>query len=725
MAFSGSSYLLASNIKNKFPELIDVARIHSYDFNYGGQYIVKDGESIKAPNFMIADESFLKIFSLKILYGNQEKLLPDLNSLLLSESMAKKYFPNENPVGKTLKIENTKETRTFLITGIFKDIPQNSTIQANFIGHIELISDFYTIRGWGVSGADTYFLLKDGSDPKAFEVKLNGFVKTLNPKISYSSQIQKLTDIYFKSAYLSYNNNPAGNYKLIIIYTIIGIVILLIASINYIIITTASSTERMTEIGMRKVMGAKRLTIIQQILTESCLISFIALPLAIILSEFALPTFNDLLGKELEINYFENGFYLIGIFLITFVISLLSGSYISLFVSKFSPEQIFKKRFSNASGKFNFRKVLIALQIIAFMVLFSFSAIIIKQINFMLNKKVGFDYSNLVEIVPAHEHNLYSCKTFIDEIKRSPKIESVTEVNAGIFSGVFYNAGLAKSERPNEIVEFNFLQGDYNYSQTLKFNLIEGRFFEEGRNSDTASIILNKTGVLKLGLENPIDQIVLSKSGERLLVIGVIDDFHFNSLHSLINPMGIILSQKKEMICQVLVRINPSNTTQTIEFLEDSWKKFGPSGKFEYHFYENLIEENYKDDKNFSKTIRLLTFLTVLIAAFGIFGFSYYNARQKTKEIGIRKVYGASIPIIIKMIYKELGLLIISSGIIAIPAAYLIGEDWLSNYAYRIDFPYWIFILVIIISIIIVFTTAGFTALNAANKNPVDSLRYE
>lgn len=725
MSFSGSSYLLANNIKDKFPELIDVARMHSYDFNYGGQYIVKDGESIKAINFMIADESFLNIFSLKILNGNQEKLLPDLNSLLLSESMAKKFFPDENPVGKTLRIENTRETRTFLITGVFKDIPQNSTIRANFIGHIELISDFYTPRGWGISGASTYFLLKEGSDPKAFEVKLNNLIKILNPKITYSHQIQKLTDIYFRSAFLYYNSDPAGNYKLITIYIIIGIVILIVAGINYIIITTASSTERMIEIGMRKVMGAKRLTIIQQILAESCIISFVAMPLAIILSEFALPAFNNLIGKELEIKYFENWNYLIGIFLITFVISLLSGSYISFFVSKFSPEQIFKKRFSIGSAKFNFRKVLIALQIIAFMILFSFSAIIIKQINFMLNKNVGFEYSNLIEIVPAHEHNLYSCKTFTDEIKKNPNIESVTEVNAGISSGVFYNEELTISENPDESIEFNLLQGDFNYSQTLKFNLIEGRFFEEGRNSDTACIILNKTGVLKLGLEDPINQIVLTKSGERFLVIGVVEDFHFNSMHNLINPMGIVLSRYRDMVSQVVVRINPANTTQTIDYLEDSWNKFGPSGKFEYHFYENLIEDNYKDDKDFSKTIRMLTILTILIAAFGIFGFSYYNARQRTKEIGIRKVYGANITDIIKMIYKELGLLIISSGIIAIPAAYLISENWLGNYAYRVDFPYWIFILVFVVSIIIVFLTAGFTAYQTANKNPVDSLKYE
>lgn len=725
MAISGSSYIMAENIHDKFPEIVNVCRIHSLDFNYGGQYILKDGEYFKTSNFTVVDENFFSMFSFKILYGNKNDLLSDYNSLLLSEAMAKKYFPGENPLGKTLRVENTKGVQSFIIKGVFKDFPANSTIKANFIAHIELSSDLYRSRGWQMSGTDTYIQLKANSDPHSFEDKLNKFTTDQHPNLPYTYQIQKLTSIYFDSGFLSYYFEPVGNFKLILIYSIIGFIILLIASINYIIITTASSTERMTEIGMRKVMGAKRFTIIKQMITESLLITFIALPLAIIVSEFALPTFNHLLGKELEINYFENWPYLVGIFLLTLFISLISGSYISVFVSAFSPEQIFKKRFTKQPSKFNFRKSLIAIQIIAFMVLFSFSSVIIKQINYMLDKKVGFNYKNIVNIIPPHHHDLYSCKAFSDELKKNPNIESVSEVNAGMYSSVFHEAGLANPNTPEEFIDFRFLQADDNYLQALKFNLIEGRAFDESMSSDTSSIILNKTAVLKLKLKDPIDKVLLDLSGERYLVIGVVDDFHLNSMHSLIPPMGIILKRHNSMVCQVLARIKPNNYSETIQFIEHAWNNYGPNSKFEYNFYENLVMEKYKDDKNFSDTIKILSILTVLIAAFGIFGFSYYNARQRMKEIGIRKVFGASISNIIKMIYKELGLLIGISGIIAIPISYLVCDNWLSNYAYRIEFPFWIFIFVFIVSIAIVFITTGITAYNAANKNPVDSLRYE
>lgn len=725
IALCASSYIMAENIKGKFPEIKNIARIYNLDHYYSGQYILMNGESIKTTHFQATDPSFLDIFTFKVVSGNRNNLLPDENSVLISESMAKKFFPNKEALGKTLRVENTKETKTYLITGVFEDLPPNSTIQANFITHIDLAGDYYRKRGWWISATDTYFQLHEESDPKALEKKISAIIKKEHPKRPYSISLQKLTDIHFKSGFISYYNEPMGNYKLIMIYSIIGIIILLIASINYIIISTASSTERMIEIGMRKVMGAKHSTIVTQMISESILFTFIAFPLAVIVSEFALPTFNHLLGKELKFEYFENWPYLLGIFLITLFISLLSGSYISVFVSRFSPEQIFKKRFSKHHIKFNVRKVLIVIQIIAFMVLLSFSSVIIKQINYLLDKNVGYDPENMINVIPAHDHYLFSCKAFTDELLKNPYIESVSEVNAGIFSHVTYEAGLATNDTPEDYTDFNLLQADHQFLTTLKFNLIEGRNFDKNLSSDTACIILNKTAQSKLKLKNPINMVLKSQSGKRYRVIGVVDDFHYQSMHSLIPPMGIILPRYQTMVDRIIARVNPNNQQQTIAFMEDSWNQYGPEGRFKYEFFDQKIKEQYADDRNFSATIEILSILTVLIAAFGIFGFSFYNALQKVKEIGIRKVYGASVKDIINMIYKELGLLILVSAAISTPIAYLICEQWLNNYAYRIHFPYWIFGLVFFVSFFIVFVTTGITAYNAANRNPVDSLRYE
>jgi len=725
MPLKASSYIMAPNIIGKFPELKDATRAHSMDHYYGGQLILMGEEKIKAENFIVADPNFFNIFTINLAIGNKQNLLKDLNSLVISEKMAAKYFPDENPIGKTLRVKNIKELRTYSVTGVFKDLPINSTIKAEFIGNIELSKDYYTTRGWWISGTDTYIQLKKGSDPSLFTEKLNEFAKVTHPDRVYTYTMQKLTDVYFDSGYLQYYNDPQGNYKLIITYALIGIIILIIASINYIIITTASSSERMIEIGMRKVMGAKRLTIIKQMLSESLLITFIALPLAIIVSEFALPTFNNLLGKELEINYFENWFYLAGIFVITLFISIISGSYISVFVSKFTPEQIFKKRFSRRQYRFNFKKVLITIQIIAFMVLFGFSSIIIKQIDYMLTKDIGFTSKHLVTIKPPHDHSLFSCKVYVDELLKNPNIESASEVYVGIYSDVYHELAMSTEEHPDDNVDLKLLAADYEYLKTMNFKLIEGRAFDKNLSSDSTSIILNESAAQILKLENPIDKIVIDGATNRLKVIGIVSDFHFESMHKSIPPMGIVIGGKNKMVCQIMLRVNPHNYTETIKYMEDKWETYGPKGQFQYDFFDNILQDEYKDDSNFSDTIKILTILTVLIAGFGIFGFSFYNARQKIKEIGIRKVYGASVRDIIKMIYKELGVLILSSTIIALPLTYLICDQWMQNYAYRIDFPYWVFAMVIVISIAIVFITTGITAYNAANKNPVDSLRYE
>jgi len=722
--YPSSPFIMSEVIINTYPEIEKTARICNYDHFYGGQYISKNDDWVKASKFIITDQDFFNLFSFKVILGDKDHLINDLYSLVLSERSSQKLFPDENPVGKTLRIKNYQGEQDFVITGVIEDIPSSSSIQADFIGNVELASSFYRPREWNISSTRTFIQFREGTNIESFVERLNTFARETHPKNSQVYSMQSMNDIYFKSDVFSFYDEPQGNYTMITIFSIIGVLILLIASINYIIISTARSTERVIEIGMRKVMGANKGILFGQIITESILISLIAFPIAIILSELALPILNRLLGKEIDLDYITNWPYLVGIFFITLLIGLLSGSYISLFISSFSPDQIFKKRFTKPKTKFDIRKLLITAQIIVFLVLFIFVSVILLQLNYVKNKEIGFETDGVVLIYPPHDHDMFNCKTYVDEIQKFPSVSSVSEVGAGLFTGIFSVNALASEHDPENRSEYNILNADSDYLETLKFNLVDGRLIDKNRASDSNAIIINETAANLVG-DNYIGKFLLGEEGERFRVIGIVEDFHFQSLHKTIPPLGIVLKKQNEMISQIAVRIHPENNDQTLDFLEQSWDQYGPYGRFEYEFIGSRIEQQYEKDKNFAETIMIFTLITLFIASLGMFGFSFYNTRQKVKEIGIRKVFGASSKIIVTRILKDLFVLILIANLISWPVAYLISHKWLTNFAYHPSIRLWVFLIAAVCSVLIVLITSGIVALKAANQKPVDSIRYE
>jgi len=724
-AHPSSPYIMCEVIRELYPEIKEVTRVIDFSMFYGGQYIISNGDYISAPKFLITEQSFFDIFSLDIILGDKDNLINDINSLLISECMVEKLFQDKNPIGKTLRIKNYREERTFVISGVFKDLPSNSTIQANYIGSIELASFFYRPRKWGVSSTRTYIMLNEDVNVKQFEKKLEAFARKYHPEKSQVYKLQNFNDIYFKSDYFSYYYQPQGNYRMITILSIICALILLIACINYILISTAKSSERMIEIGMRMVMGANKSTFLGQVITESLVISLIAFPLAIILSELSLPVMNYLLDKEIVMDYFTDWTYLPGIFLITLIIGILSASYISFYITSYNPEQIFKKRFFSKQRKYDFRKVLIILQISVFIVLFIFSAVIILQLNHMNKKEIGYNTNNLICIYPPHDHDMFNCNAYVNEIITNPNVKGVSEVTAGLFTGVSSFDELSLQDDPESKLKYSFLVADKNYFETIDFQLVEGRLFDTNPVSDSFSIIINETAAKQFGNESPVGQILQNDSKVRYQVIGVCKDFHFNSLHNRIPQLAFKLKKTNEMISQIVVRINSNNIEEAIKFLEVSWDKYGPYGRFDYEFIGSKIEQQYVSDRKFADTIKLFTLITLLIAALGMFGFSFYNTRQKIKEIGIRKVFGASSNMIVKRILKNLLILIVIANIISWPFAYYFSINWLEKYAYHTGIPLWVFIMATLVTIIIVLITSGMIALNAAKKNPADSLRFE
>lgn len=724
-AYNSTSLIFAENVKTAFPEIDNITRIYSYDHFYGGQYLHFKDELIRSERFFIVDQAFFDIFSFKVLLGDKDNLIQNMQSLVLTEKMAQKYFPNENPVGKSLTVEDTRGDHEFIITGVIEDFPSNSSIQANFLGNIELASDHIRERGWGISATSTFICFKNKINITDFEEKLNQFGKEHHPDESYTYSVQSLSDIYFNSDFFSFYRFSQGNYKIIGIYSLIGLIILLIVSINYIILNIGKASQRLTEIGVKKVLGASRKSILLQVLIESVLFTFIAFPLAIMVSELVLPYFNTIIGKEFNLDYRQNFTYILGMFLLTVFVGLISGSYISVYLLAFNPDQIFKKRFSSSQEKISLKKFLIIFQLLAFIILVVFSFVSALQVKYMSNADLGYNKKNLIAIYPPHDHSLTSCRSFIDEIKKNPAIFNASEVFSGLQTSGSSRDKYIINNTENEI-EFSQLLVDYGFVPTMDIKLKYGRNFYENNLSDTLSIIINTTAAKLLGVDNPVESTLKTVSGDSYLIIGVVNDFYLKSLHSEIPPVAILLKHPNQMLSQVLVRVNTSNYSEILNFLETNWYEFGPkNSKFEYDFFEDILNANYTKDSNFSITINIFTVIAILIASLGVFGFSFYNAKRKTKEIGIRKVFGGTPRSIIILFSKELLVLIVIANVIAIPVSYILTTKWLSSYAFHIQTPVWVFLITPVLSMLIILISSGISILNAARRNPTESLRYE
>ncbi|MFC2103737.1 ABC transporter permease [Bacteroidota bacterium] len=724
-AYNSTSLIFAENITTAFPEIANITRMYSYDHFYGGQYIHFNDELIRSERFFIVDQAFFNIFSFKVLLGDKNNLIQNMQSLVLTERMAEKFFANENPIGKSLTIEDTRGNHEFIVTGVIENFPSNSSIQANFLGNIELASEHIRYRGWGISATSTFISFKSKINKADFEEKLNQFGKEHHPDQSYTYALQSLSDIYFHSDFFSYYRFYQGNYRTISIYSLIGLIILLIVSINYIILNIGKSSQRLTEIGVKKVLGASRKSMLQQILIESILFTFIAFPLAIMVSELVLPYFNIIMGKEFNLNYSQNFTYILGMFLLTVFVGLISGSYISVYLLAFNPDQIFKRRFSSKQEKINIKKILIIFQLLAFIILVVFSFISAQQVKYMSNVDQGYNEEKLIAIHPPHDHSLTSCRNYVDEILKNPSISNASEVLSGLYTPASSLDNYMIPGTENEI-EFSLLKADFNYIPTMEIKLKSGRNFYQDSKADSLSIIINSTAARLFGKETPVGSSIKSVSGKTYNIIGVVDDFYVKSLHSAIPPLGILLKDSDEMVSQIIVRVNGNNYAEALSFLQNSWNEFGPkNSKFEYDFFEDILSTSYTNDSNFSKTINIFTIIAILIASLGVFGFSFYNAKRRTKEIGIRKVFGGTPKNIITLFSKELLVLVLIANIIAIPISYILTEKWLNNYAFHIQTPVWVFLITIVLSMIIVLISSGISILNAAKRNPTVSLRYE
>ncbi|PLX10720.1 MAG: ABC transporter permease [Marinilabiliales bacterium] len=727
-----TEHKLKNIFESYFTQIEEFVRI-GYSSSF---YIEYQNTKLYQEGVTIVDNNFFDVFTYEWLMGDKTTALEEPFTGVITESTATKFFGSENPIGKNLKVYNELGEAQLRVTGVIKDMPQNSHFHLNIVVS-EKTGDYMYNRmvkeNWGEMSQFSYILLPENVSINSLKkISKEFMVQTFgedSERINSDLLFQPLFDIHLKSN-TRYEFETNGSMRNVIIFSIIAIFILMIATINYMNLATARSSKRSMEVGIRKILGAKRRHLVFQFTGEAVLISFIAIWISIALSDLLLPKFNQLAGKEINIEW-ANNFWIILITVgISVLIGVLSGSYPAFFLSSFKPLKVLKERNKFSSSNSLMRKILVVFQFAISITLIISTLVVFFQWRYMQNKPLGIDTSN---IVIFRNPGVEKYKTFKAELLKNPNIISVTGSNKRptnkLSSNLTYTAeGVDSEEKTIKIVTV-----DYDFFETLDNKILQGRSFSETMSEDEHStFILNEAAVKEFGWDDAIgktfstatinfdDNTWIERKGQ---IIGVAKDFHFESEHNEIVPVVYFIDHNWRSWTSV--KISSHNTSETLKYIKSVWDKTNTEKYYNPTFYDEEIESLYRSEKKFFVLFIVFSSLAIFIACLGILGLASYTAEQKTKEIGIRKVMGASIASIIQLVNKEFIKLVIVSNIIAWPIAWYFMKNWLNNFVYRIDLTVWPFIFSGIIAILIALGSVTYQALKASRTNPVNALRYE
>ena len=729
VAVTGTKLLPA--FKRNFPEVEEGVRL------YPSRAIVKYKDKLfEEPDFVYADSTFFKVFSLKMIEGNSGEVLTKPNSVILTSSAARKYFGNENAIGKVIRI-NTRDLisvswNDYTITGIVQDCPFNSQIKFDFL------ASFCSLRSakpgkevWWNADYYTYFLLKSTEAIKTLQAKIPAYMKTQNKELGLSGNdymtfhLEPLKRVHLYSEAQG-GFIPPGDYRYVIIFSLVALLILLIACANYVNITTAKATERAKEIGVRKVIGAAREQLFYQFIAESFIIVTIAFIIGIVLAEFILPVFKDIYGVNLELSALKSSNAIGAVSFIILVIGLLGASYPAFLLSKYKPVKVLKGNFKTGSSGVWIRKSLIVFQFVISVVLIICTLIIKDQLNYINNKKLGFDKNQIV-VFTVDETMVGKVGVLKNEFLKSSNITGVTfATRTPVFinstNNIIYN---------NKKIMVNQLGIDQDFLKTLGVQLIEGNNFtpadtavsSKGDSNGGLPILINETTLKQLDLtvEKAVGTTVLFK-GQKCLIKGVIKDFHFSSMRASINPLVLFING---YLNKMIVKVSGSNISKTINFMKGKWDALFPVHPFNMTFLNDEFNMLYKSENRTEKIFYIFGILAVVLAYLGLFGLVSYSIQQRTKEIGIRKTLGATTTNIIGLLSKSYIKYILLANLIACPLALYAVNKWLEGFAYRTEISLWLFLVVISLTFVLVIVMIGMQSVKAAKTNPVESLRYE
>jgi putative ABC transport system permease protein len=729
---------LGPAFKLEFPEVEDFVR-----FDAIGNTLIKYGDNAYyEDDFLLADSSVFKIFSYKLLKGNPEMCLTNPNTIVVSQEIAKKYFGNEDPLGKILIIADGHSLK---VTGVMEDIPDNTHLK--FDGLISIataandqgVDEYNSMRSsrfWRI-GLYTYILLKENSSIEGvfdkFPAFYDKYMKELGEKYNLSFELMAtpLAETHFRKGLGG--ERPSGNKVYLLIFSAVAAFILLIAAINYMNMATARSAGRAKEVGIRKVAGAYKSQLITQFLSESVILSLIALIIAFLLVWLVLPDFNNLADKSISLSLLKNPAIYFEILVITLFIGLLSGSYPAFFLSSFQPVRVLKGSGVKSGKKGGaLRKILVVLQFVIAIFMIIGTIVVSQQIGFLRNKDLGFDKNNLVVMEVQDSAFLSKAKLFKDELLQSPDISAASS-STGV-PGQINWIQLLKVEQENKMENITVIlaQTDYDFVKTFGLEVINGRDFDKNMGTDAnEAVIINETAAGKFGWgDDAIGKKIHfgfnrdGTGGRMLKVIGIVKDFNFKSLHNEIEPIIFFLRDDPGYF--LTCRISPENQKETLAFIEQKWNEFNPKSPFSYTFMANSMDEMYKADMKIGTIIKITSILIIFIALLGLLGLSSFIAEQRTKEIGVRKVLGASVGNILMLLYKEFALLIFIAFIIAVPIAWWRLDIWLNmNFIYHISLSWVSFLLAGIIAFLVGMLSISYYIVKAATNDPVVSIKYE
>jgi putative ABC transport system permease protein len=702
---------LAAALKKEYPEIIRSSRYLSLPISLpkGDEYIFEELASV--------DKDFLKMFNIKLVRGDIKNALNGPHDILITEVMANKYFGNEDPIGKTLTV---MKQFVFTVTGVVKSLPHNSHIQIGFLVPFEFLKDLgANINDWGNIPCFSYIELHKGTDSKIVDKKILDFIKRHNKESNSEIFLQNIKKIHlYSSGKYAGDISGHGDITYVRILSLIAIFILIIACINFMNLSTAQSAKRAREIGIRKVAGAKKRNIVIQFLGESVLIVFVAVAIALILVELLLPDFNNLIGKHLNVNYHSAGLY-IGLMTMILFCGLLAGSYPALYLSSLKPVNIINGILDKTAGNAGFRRVLVISQFSLSVLLIICTIVVGNQLKYMQNKKLGLNIDN-VGYFPFSMG--MQRETLKRDLGSNPDIVSVTIAGQNPFSirdseGGFSWAG--KKEGDN--VLFHLLGVDVEYAKTFQHKLKEGRFFSSEFSTDATAVVINEKAAEIMGIKNPIGEILTSSQGLKLKIIGVVKDFHFQSLHTKIEPLMMHLDNG--FFC--FVRIKSGDITSTVESIKKTFKSYNLAYPLDFKFLDEDYNKLYQTEERMGKIFGYFSFLAIIISCLGLIGLSLFMTEQRTKEIGIRKVNGARISEVMTMLNRDFVKWVAIAFVIATPIAYYAMNKWLESFAYKTELSWWIFALAGLLALGIALLTVGWQSWKAATRNPVEALRYE
>jgi putative ABC transport system permease protein len=721
-----------------FQEIKKMTRL----LNAGSMPFKYKDKLIDEPDVYFADENLFDVFTLKVLEGNPEKALSDPFSVMLTEDVAKKYFGNEDPMNKVIKVNNQFDVK---VTGIYKGFPQNSFMHPGVLVSFNTLKDSAVYgaenlrTNWGNNSFFTFLELPNHYDPKKMITRFPAFLDKRmagqygpnQPSKFTKLGLQKLTDIHLYS-HTDYEAEPNGDINKVYIFSAIALFILLIACINYMNLSTARSALRAKEIGIRKVIGARRKELIFQFLSESVLVAWSAILIAFLLLYYTLPWLSQVSGQQLTINILWKWQVLVPLFLTPFVVGILSGLYPALFMSSFQPVKTLKGLFKAGEGNISFRKVLVVAQFTISIVLIITTIIVFQQLRYMQNTSLGYNKEHIItlpyynSINPQYDafRNDLLQNTAIKDVARSSRVPTGRLLDA---TGASTMVG--DSMQP-VTADIKNVSADYDFIPTYGIQLAAGRNFSRDYSMDTSNFILNEAAIKAIGWKSPQEAIGRNfmYGGTKGKVIGVIKDFHFESLQHEIVPMILLnppTTPTDSRFNNLSIKLAGNNIPAALVSVEKIWKRYLPELPYRYSFLDANYNKLYQSEQRQGTIFTVFACIAIFIACLGLFGLSAFEITQRVKEIGVRKVLGAKVSSIVTLLSKDFLKLVLIATIIAFPIAWYAMSHWLHGFAYRVDMHWWVFVLSAILALIIALITVSFQAIKAAIANPVESLRSE